>query len=69
MGANAPRSLLSVVTWMCIATSMAEAVASSYPFSNAPLRFRHDGTFKIVQFTDLHFGQDEMDDNKTLQVW
>lgn len=34
----------------------------------AELRFKADGTFKIVQLADLHFGQDEMDDMRTVQV-
>ena len=32
------------------------------------LRFRSDGTFKIVQFTDLHMGEEEGKDNNTIKV-
>lgn len=32
------------------------------------LTFKPNGAFKIVQFTDLHFGEDEGKDNQTLQV-
>jgi len=31
----------------------------------SPLRFRQDGTFKIVQFTDLHFGEGVREDAAT----
>jgi hypothetical protein len=36
--------------------------------SSIALQFKADGTFKVLQLTDLHFGQDEMDDVQTLQV-
>lgn len=32
------------------------------------LRFNEKGKFKIVQFTDLHFGEDEQDDNDNLRL-
>lgn len=32
------------------------------------LRFRKDGTFKVVQFTDLHLGHDAMADMNTIKV-
>ena len=32
------------------------------------LKFRPDGTFKILFLTDLHFGEDEAKDNETMQL-
>lgn len=32
------------------------------------LRFNADGTFKIVQFTDMHYGEDPTSDASTTQV-
>jgi hypothetical protein len=39
----------------------------AYPPSS-PLRFKPDGTFKILQFTDLHFGSYDSEDMLTTQV-
>jgi predicted MPP superfamily phosphohydrolase len=36
-------------------------------YSKPSLRFRSDGTFKIVQFTDLHYGEaEEKDTNSSI---
>jgi hypothetical protein len=35
---------------------------------SSPLRYRADGTFKIVQFTDLHFGSREIEDSLSITV-
>jgi hypothetical protein len=34
----------------------------------SPLRFREDGTFQIVQFTDLHWGNGGEEDQRTLAL-
>lgn len=36
--------------------------------AQASLRFKPDGTFKIVQLTDLHLGEARAKDERTLQV-
>lgn len=42
--------LLCVLWWVC---------AHVYVCAKAPLRFREDGTFKISQIADVHFGEAE----------
>jgi hypothetical protein len=36
-------------------------------YTKDPLRFNPNGKFKIVQFTDMHFGEDVVSDNKTMK--
>lgn len=51
------------------ASSNAAAAADEGASQGATrLRFKPDGTFKILQFTDLHLGEDQAKDNATLQV-
>lgn len=36
-------------------------------YTKNPLRFNSNGKFKIAQFTDMHFGEDMVSDNKTMK--
>ena len=53
---------------------LAAAVAASDPQQTPPspglrsLQFRSDGTFKIVQFSDLHYGKSKKEDDASDQA-
>lgn len=51
------------------AAGAASSTAPANPFTAGELRFRPDGTFKILQLTDLHYGEDAALDALTDQVW
>ncbi len=58
--AMAPTQLSALLRAALLAACLASAASS--------LRFRADGTFKVVQFTDLHFGESEALDAKSQEV-
>jgi predicted MPP superfamily phosphohydrolase len=45
--------------------SVTAVAVHAYPLEN--LRFRADGTFKVAFFTDLHLGEDDGDDDYTVE--
>eukprot|EP00742_Colponemidia_sp_Colp-10_P000495 GILJ01000539.1.p1 GENE.GILJ01000539.1~~GILJ01000539.1.p1 ORF type:complete len:403 (+),score=48.96 GILJ01000539.1:40-1209(+) len=49
-----------LVLVLCVSVALAQV--------DHTLRFREDGTFRIVQFTDLHFGEGDGKDPKTQDV-
>ena len=44
------------------------ALLATFLASASALQFRADGSFKVVQFTDLHFGERDELDAKSQQV-
>jgi hypothetical protein len=54
-----PRAVSAAIALLACAAAPSTA-AGRYDFDSdaqQPLRFRADGTFKIVQFADLHYGE------------
>ena len=51
------KKLLLFFTAVCLAVSCAQETKTEKP----ELRFREDGTFKIAQFTDLHWNEENQE--------
>jgi hypothetical protein len=53
------RAVSAAIALLACAAAPSAAVGRDTDDSGAqqPLRFRADGTFKIVQFADLHYGE------------
>lgn len=50
---------------LCVFVLLGSAKATHLP----RLRFRQNGSFKLVQLTDLHFGEGKVKDASTEQVY
>ena len=51
-----------------ILTFLSMGLVSLQGVNGRELKFRPDGTFKLVQFTDLHFGESDHKDHKNQEL-
>jgi len=60
------RNILLLIACLCFGCLLRTGQAKLA--TTAPLKFNQDGTFKIVQFTDMHWNKGEPKDLKTRQL-